>query len=96
MMRWIGAAVLALPLVFAGTTSNVAAAAPLQGAVQQRTSDASDLGARRRTRHHQHYPRFTDRRRYGPYRPYYYDRPFYYAPAPFVPFNFGYGIGPWW
>jgi hypothetical protein len=93
MIRWIGAAVLALPLFFVGMTNNAAAAAPTPAALQQQTPDASDLSARRRTRYHQ---RFTDRRRYGPYRPYYYDRPFYYAPAPFVPFNFGYGIGPWW
>lgn len=95
-MRWIGAAVVAVSVVFAGMTNNAAATVPPQAAVRQQAPDPSDLSARRRTRHHQRYQRFTDRRRYGPYRPYYDDRPFYYAPAPVVPFNFGSGLGPWW
>jgi hypothetical protein len=92
MMARIGAILLAVPLMFAGMANN-AVAAPLQAAAQQQTRDAGDLSARRRTRHHH---RYASRREYRPDRPYYLDRPFYYAPAPFVPFNFGYGLGPWW
>jgi hypothetical protein len=92
MRRWISAAILAVILMFDGSAAiNPAAAAPLRTAVQkQHASDATDLSARRRTRHRIRYT-------YRPYyRPYYLDRPYYYAPAPFVPFNFGYGFGPWW
>jgi hypothetical protein len=92
MTRWIGAAVLAITLVFDGAAAiGSAAAAPLQAVAQQPQAwNATDLGARRRIRH----PHGYAHRPY--YRPYYYDRPYYYAPAPFVPFNFGYGLGPWW
>jgi hypothetical protein len=92
MTTWIGAAGLAVTLLFDGSAAiDSAAAAPLQ-VVAQRPQDwnATDLGARRRIRHHHRYAH----RPY--YRPYYYDRPYYYAPGPFVPFNFGYGFGPWW
>jgi hypothetical protein len=93
MMARIGGVLLAVPLMFAGTANNAVAAAPVQAAAQQQTRDAGDLSARRRTRHHH---RYASRREYRTYRPYYLDRPSYYAPAPFVPFNFGYGLGPWW
>jgi hypothetical protein len=90
MMKSIGAAALALTLMFAATV-NPAAAAP--ASVQKpEASKATDLTARHHTRHHQ-------RDAYRPdYQPRYYDRPYYYAPAPFVPFNFGYPLlpPPWW
>jgi hypothetical protein len=95
MTKGIGAAILALALMLGGSAAiNPAAAAPLRAAVQKpESSQATDLAARRRYRHHD---------RYGyrpPYRPYYYDRPSYYRPYPYVapaPFPFGFGFGPWW
>jgi hypothetical protein len=96
MTKWIGAAMLALTLMLGSSAAmNPAAAAALsQAAVQKpESSQATDLGARRRYRHH-------DRYGYRPsYRPYYYDRPSYYRPYPYsapVPFLFGFGFGPWW
>lgn len=91
MTKRIGAAVLAATMTFGGLVAiGSAAAAPLPTAVQKRqANEASDLGARRRIRHHQRYVyRQVDR-------PHYYDRPYYYAPAPFFPF-LGLGYGPWW
>jgi len=90
-MKSIGAAFLVFALVLGGSVAgNPAAAAPLQAAAQkQHISKAVDFSARHRTRYHIRYA-------YRPYvRPYYLDRPYYYAPAPFVPFNFGYGLWPW-
>jgi hypothetical protein len=89
MTNWIGAAILALGLMSGGAAAR-AAAAPLQaGSQMPHASTATDLSARRHARHHPHYVyRRNDQ-------PYYYERPYYYAPAPFVPFNFGYGIWPW-
>ena len=94
MTGWIAAVMLAATLLFAGAANDVVAAMPLQASVHQPVPDTTDLSAsRRRTRHHQ---RFVSRRYYPPYQPYsYIDRPYYYAPAPFVPFNFGYTV-PWW
>ena len=94
MIKWIGAAVLALGIMFGGSAAiSVAAAAPWQAGLQKPpTSKATDLSARRRARHQ---PLYVDRLPYQPYDPHYYERPYYYAPAPFVPFNFGYGIWPW-
>jgi hypothetical protein len=92
MTKWIGATILAFALTF-GSLVVVprAAATPLQGAVQKlNASKTTDLGARRRVRH---YPRYA----YRAYdRPVYDDRPYYYAPAPYVPLNYGYGFWPWW
>jgi len=90
MAKWIGAAILAATLMFGGSAAiNSAAAAPLQTAVHEQTGEASNLSARRRIPHHH-------RTIYQPrYQPYYYDRPVYYAPAPFFPF-LGLGYGPWW
>jgi hypothetical protein len=95
MTRWIGAAILAVTLVYGGSCAiNPAAAAPLRAAVQQpQASKATDLGARRRARHDTHYAY----RRYDP--PHYYDRPDYYRPYPYampVPFFLGFNFGPWW
>ena len=93
MTRWIAASILAATLLFAGTANDVVAAMPLRASVQQPVPDTSEFGASRRARHHH---RYVSRRNYRLYQPYYYyDRPFYYAPAPFVPFNFGYTV-PWW
>jgi hypothetical protein len=91
MTRWIGAGVLTLTLMLGGSAAmGRAAAAPLQAALQNpQVWKATDLSARRRYRHRSRYA-------YRPYyRPYYYDRPTYYAPAPFFPF-LGLGYGPWW
>ena len=90
MAKWIGAAILAATLMFGGSVAiNSAAAAPLQTAVQKQTGEATSLSAGRRIRHHH-------RTIYQPrYQAYYYDRPVYYAPAPFFPF-LGLGYGPWW
>jgi hypothetical protein len=93
MTKWILEAILAATLVFVGTANDAVAETPLQAAARQRTPDTTELSASRRTRHH---ARYTSRRYYPLYQPYfYYDRPYYYAPAPFVPFNFGYTV-PWW
>ena len=92
MTKRIGAAVLAAALMFGGSVAiRSAAAAPSQAAVadNRKRIEARDIGARRRIRHHHRYAYRQV------YRPYYYDRPSYYAPAPFFPF-LGLGYGPWW
>jgi hypothetical protein len=91
MMKWIGAAILALTLMFGGSSEiKAAGAAPVQAGLQKpQAAMPTDLSARRRYRH------YAYRRYYRPYYPAYYDRPHYYAPAPFFPF-FGLGYGPWW
>jgi hypothetical protein len=89
MTKRIGVAMVAAALMFGGSVAiHSATAMPLQSTVQKlQTGEATGLGARRRVRH-----RYV----YRPtYRPYYYDRPSYYAPAPFFPF-LGLGYGPWW
>jgi hypothetical protein len=94
MTKWIGAAILALTLMFGGSAEiKAAVAAPVQAALQKpQALLPTDVGARRRYRHYRHYAyRPYDR----PYYPAYYDRPYYYAPAPFFPL-FGLGYGPWW
>jgi len=64
-------------------------AASLQATAQPpQTAKAAGISARRRVRHHDSYA-------YRSYDPVYYDRPYYYAPAPFFPF-LGIGYGPWW
>jgi hypothetical protein len=92
MTKWIGAAILAFALTFGSSpVVSRAAATPLQGAVQTPYAPPSvDLGARRRIRPT---PRYAYR---GYDRPVYDDRPYYYAPAPYVPLNYGYGLWPWW
>jgi hypothetical protein len=91
----IGAAILAVTLMFGGAaTIDSASAAPVQAAAQKpQASDATDLRARRRIRHD---PRYA----YRPYvQPHYYDRPDYYRPYPYVlpvPFFLGFGFGPRW
>jgi len=110
MKQWIGAAILALALMFGGSAAiEPAAAAPL---VQEpQASQATDFSARR---YHRRYYRHVYRPYYGyGYRPYYrryYARPYYYrpypyyyapypyyAPAPFpLGFGIGFGFGPRW
>jgi hypothetical protein len=95
MTKWIGAVILTLILMLVGSgTINPATAVPLQATVQNPESfQATDLSAPRRYRHYTGYG-------YRPhYRPYYYDRPYYYRPYPYyapAPFPFGFGFGPWW
>jgi hypothetical protein len=94
MTKWSGAAVLAATLMFGGFAAiSPAVAAPIPATVQKslQKPQANDFSARRRIRHHQYY---AYRPYYRPY-PTYYDRPHYYAPAPFFPF-LGLGYGPWW
>jgi hypothetical protein len=96
MTRSIAAIILALTLTFAGSAAiNPAIAASSSAALQKsQAQKATDLGARRRYR-----SGYASRYAYQPYYPpVYYDRPYYYAPAPFVPFNFGYPLlpPPWW
>jgi hypothetical protein len=90
MTRWIGAASLMLTLMLGGAAafSPASAAPPVAAVHTPQAWRTTDLSARRRARHHQ---RYVDRLSYGPN---YYDRPYYYAPAPFVPFNFGYDFWP--
>jgi hypothetical protein len=93
MTRWIGTAILALALMSGAAAIHTAAAAPLQAAVQKpETGKASDLSARRHTRHPARYADRADNRVY------YYDRPTTYRPYPYVlpaPFFLGFGFGPW-
>ena len=90
MRKWIGAAILTLALLLGGRAAiDPAAAAPLPAAQHQpQPQKATDVGGRRH--HSRHYHDV-----YRPYYPTYYDRPYYYAPAPFFPF-LGLGYGPWW
>ena len=101
MTRWIGAALFATTLVFAGSFAiNLAAAAsPHMKSQSAVTSEATDISARR---YHRRYDRsYGYRPYYRPaYRPYYYARPNYYRPYPYyapAPFPLGFGFGPlWW
>lgn len=99
MVKWFGPALLAVTLMFGGSTAiKSAAAAPVQAAAQERhASKSTDVSARRYYRHYRY------RYAYRPYyRPYYYARPYYYRPYPYyapyyapAPFVFGFGFGPW-
>ena len=87
MTKWISATISLLAFMLVGVAAiDFASAAPLQAGVEIRqTSTSTDLSARRRTRY-----------AHRPYdESYYYDRPHHYAPAPFVPFNYGYYFWPW-
>ena len=92
MKTWIGGAVLAAGLALVAPAS-AAATNPKAGIHASQASEATDLGARRRTRHVRH-----DAHRPS-YRPYSYDRPYDYRPYPYqapVPFFLGSGFGPSW
>jgi hypothetical protein len=94
MTKWIGATVLAVTLMFGGSAaiSPALAASSPAGLREPQASKAADVSARRSIRHHHRYAYRPYHRRYYPT---YYDRPNYYAPAPFFPF-LGLGYGPWW
>jgi hypothetical protein len=94
MAKWIGAAILAVTLMFGGAAIGTARAEPLPAAQQisLQNQHTDDFSARRRIRRHH---RYVDRPYDRPYYPTYYDRPSYYAPAPFFPL-LGLGYGPWW
>jgi hypothetical protein len=86
----IGSAVFAAALVFAASAQVSPAVAA--GTLAKKTqAGASDVSARS----HYHHDRY--RYAYRSYYPYYYGRPVYYAPAPFLPIPpfFGYGWE-WW
>jgi len=86
MAKWIGAALLAAVMT-AGISTTASWA--MDASAEARKAQATDISARQ---HAQHYRRYANR----PY-PYYYGRPVYYAPAPFIPIPplFGYGWE-WW
>jgi hypothetical protein len=97
MKTWIAGAVLAAGLALVGPVAPASAAATNSkaGIHASLASEATDLGARRRTRHVRHDAyRANDRPYY-----YYYDRPYDYRPYPYqtpVPFFLGFGFGPSW
>jgi hypothetical protein len=94
MAKWIGAAILIVTLMLDGRAAiSPALAAPSPVTMQKSSQNwhTDEFSARRRIRHHHYAYRPHDR----PYYPTYYDRPLYYAPAPFFPF-LGLGYGPWW
>jgi hypothetical protein len=98
MMKSIGAAMLTLTLMFAGSVAIGAAAIDAASAASQvvpkpHAREASDVGKRHRARR---VPRYAYRA-VDP--PAYYDRPNYYRSYPYVlpvPFFLGLGFGPWW
>jgi len=93
MIRWIGVAFFVVAWMFDGSAAiDRAVAAPLRAVVQMPARAPTEISARRRTR----YTRSADRPQDQLY---YIDRPRYYTPAPFVPFNYGYVFWPrifWW
>jgi hypothetical protein len=95
MRKW-SVALVALLLASPVTMHPAAAASSKPGVISTDGSEATtlnttDLGARRRYRH---YHRYAQR---PSYQAYYYDRPIYYRPYPYVapvPFFLGFGYGP--
>jgi hypothetical protein len=93
MMKYIRAGLLGVLSICGSAAIDFAAASPSRAKVQNEvTLRATDFDGRNRSRPHTRHVY----RAYGP--PRYYDRPIYYVPAPFVPFNFGYPLlpPPWW
>jgi len=92
MSKSIGVAILALTLAVAGfTASEPATAALKQVTAKQQGTQATTAHVTRRHIRLDHRYANVDR----PY-PVYYDRPTYYAPAPFFPFlGIGYGLWLW-
>jgi len=93
MMKCICAGLLAVTLIGGSAAIDFAAASPARAKVQNEvTLRATDFSGRYRSRPHRRHVH----RAYAA--PHYYDRPIYYVPAPFVPFNFGYPLlpPPWW
>jgi hypothetical protein len=91
MTKWIGAILLAAALLFVGAAQLSPAAAANAGVQKVEGVNTTDVSARRHERGYG----YASRPLY-PY-PYYYGRPVYYAPAPFLPIPpfFGYGWE-WW
>jgi hypothetical protein len=89
MIRWIGVALSVVAWMFAGSVAiDRAAAASLHPVVQMPAHVSTKISAR----HAHSADRSQDQF-------YYIDRPRYYTPAPFVPFNYGYIFWPrifWW
>ena len=93
MMKYIRAGLLSLTLLAGSAVIDFAAASTARGNIQNNvTLRSTDFSARSRSRRHTAHVH----RAYAA--PRYYDRPVYYVPAPFVPFNFGYPLlpPPWW
>ena len=90
MTKWIRATVFLVAFMLVRSAAiDAASAMPLQAGVEtQQAWTAADLSARRRVRHHTRYVQQPHDRSY------YDDRPYYYAPAPFVPFSYGYLFWP--
>ena len=89
MKTWIAGAVLAAALALVGPVAPASAAATNSkaGIHATQASKATDLGARRRSRHARHDASRANDRPYD-YRPYPYQTP--------VPFFLGFGFGPSW
>lgn len=89
MIRRIGVAFFAIVWMVDGSAAvDRAVAAPLHAVAQRPiTGTPTEVSAHRRTRHTRSADRPQDQF-------YYIDRPRYYTPAPFVPFNYGYVFWP--
>jgi hypothetical protein len=86
MTKWFGAAILAVSLIAGGSAADAASA-------EMRKAQAAHTGMGSVRRFHL----YRDHDAYWPsHDPRYYGRPYYYAPAPFVPLPplFGYGWEP--
>lgn len=101
MKPWMLTGAVAAALAFGSPVlAGPAHAAPFKADVQKtealkpEAAQSTDLGARRRYRHHRRHVHRPH------YRPYYYGRPTYYRPydglPPFFPFGIGYGFGFVW
>jgi hypothetical protein len=91
MTKWFGAAVLVVTLIAGGCVTSRAAYA---ASAEARKTQAQRAGGDSARRLHL----YRDHDAYWPsHDPHYYGRPYYYAPAPFVPLPplFGYGWEPW-
>jgi hypothetical protein len=93
MMKSIRAGMLAVTFIAGLAAIDRAAATPYRAQAQDSVVRyVSEFSAGHQVRHHARYMV----RAYAA--PPYYDRPIYYVPAPYVPFNFGYPLlpPPWW
>ena len=94
MTKWIGAAIVAAAMALGnGAAMSAAAVAPLAPETQKPQATSTYVGERGRYYHH-HVRQYA----YRPYYPYYYGRPYYYSPGPFLlpaPPSWGYGWE-WW
>jgi hypothetical protein len=93
MMICVRAGLLGVTLICGSAATDFVTASPARAEVQNEvTLRPADLSARHRSQPHMPHVHRT----YPA--PHYFDRPIYYVPAPFVPFNFGYPLlpPPWW